>query len=521
MEKGIIVLDIGMTNKKAAVYNERLEQMEASYKTFEPVMVQDPLSKKEIPAYDLQGIKDWFYEQIRIFAVKYQIEAVSVTTHGATAVCLDKKGNVAAPCIFYTYEPGTEFQREFYELCGDPESLQRETLTPSLSAMINLAKGIFFVKGHFPSRFESTSTILNFPQYWTYLLTGEKVYEQTCLGCHTYLWDHAQRKWSSVVDKLEIRDRLPETFVPTCSRAGKVHAQTAKTLGIGKDVAVTAGIHDSNSSLLPYLSKSDGEDFILNSTGSWCVLMHPLKEGEKPLCSEEEIGKAVFFNISAFGHPIKTAIFPGGMELDFYVKLFNRINKNDGLLRSDMKQVQEILHKRDTFVLPEPVEGSGLNLNSGIVESGEFYSKDNLKRMMMPASMEWKFSKTLFPSVLKNQERFFAALVVSMAIQTEISLKRVGIKKETSVFTEGGFGKNVLYNKLIASIFPENNFYVTDIAEATALGSAMSAMLAIKKRPFAELSEFVALNKTKIVPEKILGYEEYKKVWLEKAARRK
>lgn len=519
MEKGIIVLDIGMTNKKVAVYDERLEQKEAVYKTFEPLMMLDPVSNAELPSYNLQRIREWFSEQIRKLAEKYQIEAVSVTTHGATAVCIDKNGNVSAPCIFYNYEPGAEFQKGFYETCGDARELQKETLTPRLNAMINLAKGILFVKEHFHSAFLSTRTILNFPQYWTFLLTGKKVYEQTFLGCHTYLWNHGKKKWSSVVDKLEIREKLPESFVPTCSIAGNILPRVAKNLGLGKDVVVTAGIHDSNASLLPYLSKSEGEDFILNSTGTWCVFMHPLEQGQEAACLDDDIGKAVFFNRSALDQPVKTAIFPGGMELGFYVKLFNTLNKRNEFPRSDMEQVRKIFMQKDVFVLPEPIEGNSSNLNCGIVEKDEFYSKDEMERMMLTASMGWKLSENIFPPVLRNEERFFAALVVSMVIQTDISLRRVGIRKETSVFTEGGFARNVLYNKLAASVFRESSFYVTDIAEATALGSAMSAMLAMGKKTLSELSGYVTVNKTKIVPEEIPGYEEYKRLWLEKAQR--
>lgn len=521
MKKGIIVIDIGMTNKKVAVYDEQLFQMEVAYKNFEPVTIQDSYTDDNLPVYNLSAIKSWFGEQIRNFSSKYQIEAISVTTHGATAVCIDEKGEVTVPCVFYTYEPGEEFQKKFYEICGSPEDLQRETLTPELSAMINLAKGIFFAKEHFPNSFEKTKTILNFPQYWTYLLTGKKVYEQTFPACHTYLWNHEKKTWSSVAEKLGIKEKLPENFVPTCSCAGKILPKVAENLGLSKDVIVTAGIHDSNASLLPYLSNSSGKDFILNSTGTWCVLMHPLKKDEKAFCSDDEIGKAVFFNRSALDQPVKTAIFLGGMELDFYVKLFKKINKTEDFPKSDIGEIQKILEDKNTLIFPEPIEKSKENVRFGILENGKFYPKNQLLEMSLSSSPEIDFPNVGFPSVLKNEKRFFASLVISMAIQTEIALRRVGIKSGTEVFTEGGFRKNLLYNKLIASVFPENDFYLTDIAEATALGSAMSAMLAMEKASLPELSKYVAINKTKIVPEKISGYEEYKQIWLNEQARRK
>ena len=48
MEQAVIVIDIGMTNKKIAVYDETLVQREAVYKEFAPIVVQGPTG--DIPA---------------------------------------------------------------------------------------------------------------------------------------------------------------------------------------------------------------------------------------------------------------------------------------------------------------------------------------------------------------------------------------------------------------------------------------------------------------------------------------
>ena len=87
----------------------------------------------------------------------------------------------------------------------------------------------------------------------------------------------------------------------------------AKELGLDELVIVTAGIHDSNASLLPYIARGSDKDFILNSTGTWCVCMHPdVSENVKSFYNPDDIGKTVFFNRSALDTPVKTAIFVGG-----------------------------------------------------------------------------------------------------------------------------------------------------------------------------------------------------------------
>lgn len=508
MKTGILVIDIGMTNKKVAVYDEKLEQQDVAYKNFAPVMLKDPVTGDELPTHDLAGMEAWFSEQIKIFAAKYPIKAISVTTHGATSVCVGKDGTVSAPCVFYTYEPGEAFQRKFYEFCGTPADLQKETFTPQFNSMINLAKGIYFLKEHFPAEFAATETILNFPQYWSYKLTGQKCYEQTFLACHTYLWQQNEHTWSSVVAKLGIESKMPARYVGTCESVGTLLPEVAAKLGLSEDVVVAAGIHDSNASLLPYLADSASGDFILNSTGTWCVLMHPDTVQKQAVYKDEDIGKVVFFNRSALDQPVKTAIFLGGMEVDNYVKCFQKQSGKSGYPDADIAAVQAVLDAKDSFLLPELVAGSGQFPQSkpGIYEGGTFYPFASLQ------------DGSKVPPLMQDEKRFWATMVLSLIIQTEIALERAGLKEGTAVFTEGGFRKNTLYNRVLASVLPKNAFYLTNIKEATAAGSAMAAIMALTKTPLNELGKHISIEKTKIEPETISGYEAYKQAWLQKAA---
>ena len=508
METGILVIDIGMTNKKVAVYDENLSQIDVAYKNFEPIMISGKSgtnSNEKIPAHDLEGMKKWFSEQIRVFAAKYPIKAISVTTHGATFVSIDKDGSVSAPCVFYTFEPGESFQKEFYDLCGSPADLQKETFTPRLNSMINLAKGIFFLKKEFPAEFNATDTILNFPQYWAFLLTGKKSYEETFLACHTYLWRQNEHEWSSVIEKLGIKGKMPHLYSPATAPLGKILPEVAKNLGLNEDVIVTAGIHDSNASLLPYLAEKQGGNFVLNSTGTWCVLMHPdTSANKKATYANEDIGKIVFFNRSAFDQPVKTAIFLGGLETDSYVKIFKKINKTEEFPSSNIEEIQNVLSKKEIFLLPEIVSGSGQfpSSKAGIYISGRFYPFEKIA------------DGSLVPEIFRDEKTFWATLVISMVIQTDTALSRLELKKGTAVFTEGGFRKNALYNSLLASVRKSNSFYLTSIKEATAAGSAMCAIMALRKIPISQFAERVSIEKIKIEPQEICGYESYKQEWL-------
>jgi L-fuculokinase len=155
MGKAIAVIDIGMTNKKVAIYDQGLRMLDSVSRTFEPILIEG------IETHDLAGMEEWFLERLAAFGRSHSIGAIAVTTHGANMVCIGEDGSVCAPCVYYTHEPGEEFQERFYSLVGDRRELQASTGTPPLSAMINTSKGLFFLKEKFPEQFARTRVALN------------------------------------------------------------------------------------------------------------------------------------------------------------------------------------------------------------------------------------------------------------------------------------------------------------------------------------------------------------------------
>lgn len=504
----ILVIDIGMTHKKVAVYDEQLVQRDSAYKEFAPIMVRDAKDGREIPTHDIGGMRAWFSETIGHFAQQYDIKTISVTTHGATFVCVDENGDVCAPCVSYTYEPGDAFQKRFYEKCGSPEKLQAETFTPRFTSLLNAAKGIMFLQEHFASQFAHTVSILGFPQYWTFLFTGQKVCESTYLSCHSYLWNQNEHTWSSVVDSLNIRNYMPQTYVPTCSIIGTVTERAAKEFGLAQSVTVAAGIHDSNASLLPYIVSGRDKDFMLNSTGTWCVCMRQdSSKKNESMYAFGDIGKMVFFNRSAFDKPVKTTIFAGGMQIDSYVSLYQKINKTDVFPSSDIDAAETIFKEKRLFLLPGLLRGSGMfpNALSGIYENGKFFPFDKMN------SMEE------LPQVFFDEKLFFALLDISLVIQTEEAVRRTEPSDATALYVEGGFRKNELYNKLLASVFPSNDMFLTNMNEATAMGCAMGALISNDAADGNYFKQLVKIERIPVAKSEIHGYEAYKTEWLKLA----
>lgn len=498
MVKTVAVVDIGMTNKKIAVYDKNLCVLGSATCSFEPVIIDG------VEAHDLAAIETWILDSLAEFAKSFDIGAIAVTTHGATMVLVGEDGDPCAPCFFYTYDPGPEFQERFYRFAGDRRELQEITGTPPLSAMINPAKGLFFIRENHPEYFSRARFILNYPQYWVYRFTGGACAEGTFVGCHSYLWDWKRNRYSDVADRLGVTEKMPYPLRNSWEVAGRLTSTTSVRTGLDARTIVTMGIHDSNASLLPHLAKYAGRDFVLNSTGTWCVLMHPQEEYR---FSPEELGKVVFFNRSAYNKPVKTAIFLGGMEYGAWSSVILRRMVAPGpseLPEPSPDDYRAVIESRDLFVLPELVPGSGQfpGSTARVRFCGDEYALADIE------------SGHISPSILRDTGRMTAALKISLALQTLVAFERSGAGERTELVTEGGFRKNAGYNSILASLVG-GRARLTDIAEATSLGAAMTAVAALEGvSPHVLADRFtVGYIKPEPIPG-LRGLEEYKAEWL-------
>ncbi|MFP3043480.1 carbohydrate kinase [Treponema primitia] len=490
----IAVIDIGMTNKKVAVYDGNLVQLDTRYRNFAPKMIDG------LETHDLEAMEDWFVDQLRDFAKKYAIKAIAISTHGATFVCVGKDGKPSLPCIYYTHEPGDDFHRQFYERFGSPVDLQARTGTPYFKAMINPGKGIFFAQNKYPQGFKNTVHLLMYPQYWGYRFTGKTGAESTYMGCHSYLWDPFGSCLSTVAEGLGVASLMPAKLNHSWDILGTITEDFARKTGLSRDVMVTMGIHDSNSSLLPHFAKKGETGFLLNSTGTWCVSMNPVKEYR---FSPDELGKVVFFNISAFGKPVKTSIFQGGQEFETWSKVLMDIHKREDLPPYNKELYLRVLREKKAFLTPELTAGTGQFPQSKprVVEDGRTYHFAD-------------FSTNL-PACFKKYETGFALLRISLVMQSLTAFERIGLLPGVEVFTEGGFRKNEAYNILLSSALKNNSVFLTDIAEASAFGAAMIAKMALTGQGLSELSKDFEIEYQEVTKSDIPEIFSYRAAWLE------
>ena len=154
------------------------------------------------------------------FQASHGVAAISVTTHGASAVGLDVTG-AALPMLDYEYdfaEPGYEALRPDFA----------ETGSPRLGMGLNLGAQLAWLATRPEWR---PAHILTYPGYWGYLLTGEMSCDVTSLGCHTDLWAPREGRWSSLVERLGLGAVLAPARLPD-EVLGQVSSALAAETGI-------------------------------------------------------------------------------------------------------------------------------------------------------------------------------------------------------------------------------------------------------------------------------------------------
>ncbi|MBB2973386.1 FGGY-family carbohydrate kinase [Mesorhizobium sp. RMAD-H1] len=420
----IAVLDIGKTNAKAVIVDTATAKEIAARTTPNRVLSGPPY-----PHYDIEALWVFFLESLATFANTPGFDAISITTHGASAALLDGSG-LAMPVLDYEHSYPAEIRESYATLRPDFS----ETASPYLSGGLNLGAQLHYQKTAFPNLFAGVRTILTYPQYWAWRLTGIASCEATSLGCHTDLWNPRAGEFASLVDRLEIRPLLAPVR-SAFDALGPLLPEIARTIGLDKPIPVHCGIHDSNASLLPHLIRRE-PPFAVVSTGTWVVIFGVGGHAES-LDPERD----TLVNVDAYGRPVPSARFMGGREFELLTK------DSPATLDDAIAALPEVL-SRQTMVLPSVVKGSG-----------PFSARD----------MAWLNAENLSPSTR------YAAASLYAALMTDVSLGLVGA--DGAIIVEGPFARNKIYTAALASLTSREVLALPG-STGTSLGAAMLAGMA-------------------------------------------
>ena len=321
----VAVIDIGKTNAKLALVDTS-DLSEIAVVTRPNIVLEGP----PYPHFDVEGIWAFLLDALAVFHKQHGVDAVSVTTHGASGALISADGSLAAPILDYEHTGPDTVAAEYNALRPAFE----ETGSARLPMGLNLGAQIHWQFGQDAALRERTACIVTYPQYWGHRLTGVLASDVSSLGCHTDLWNPFKAEFSSLADRLDIRDKLAPARKST-DVLGPIFSNVASATGLKPDIPVLCGIHDSNASLLPHVVRRKSP-FSVVSTGTWVIVMSA--GGTKVAL---DASRDALVNVSGLGEPIPSARFMGGREFEIIcangsascdASVLNTVAKNGPLL---------------------------------------------------------------------------------------------------------------------------------------------------------------------------------------------
>ena len=384
-----------------------------------------PLPGPPYPHADVDALWSFIVEGAGALHRRHRVDALVVTTHGATAALVDAEGRLALPVLDYEHAGPDELAADYDRARPD----FAETGTPRLPAGLVLGAQLWWQFRRFPEA-ARTAAILAWPQYWAFRLSGVAASEATSLGCHTDLWNPRAGRASSLAEREGWAALMPPLRLAS-DRLGPITAEVAAATGLDPTTPVHCGIHNSNASLLPHLYARPAP-FAVVSTGTWVVSM---AVGGRQVALDPS--RDTLINVNAFGDPVPSARFMGGREWEVTMR-----GAAPAMADADATAVLE----RGVMLLPAIEPGSG----------------------PFPGRVAaWSVSE----AALADGER---AVAVSwyLALMTAVCLESIGA--DGPIVVEGPFARNRRYVEML-EVATGRGVVVSPAGTGTSLGAALLA----------------------------------------------
>ncbi|RWD05112.1 MAG: carbohydrate kinase [Mesorhizobium sp.] len=287
----VAVLDFGKTNSKLFVFGEDGRILDE--RRTRPVWTH----RDGFSVLDEAALHDWALAAVNEAVDSHGIEGLMVSGHGCTFALVDDTA-LTHPILDYEQEPPAEVAARIDRRIPDFS----ETFSPRLPLGFNYGRHMLWLNEVEPGAFASATSILGYPQYWSWRFGGRAVSEVSYLGCHSHLWAPRRRDFSSLVDAESWLGRMP-AFARAGAVIGEQHFGKA-----GRPVAIHNGVHDSNAALHAYRRQQLGPLTVV-STGTWVVVLNP----DCPLDVLDR-DRDMLVNVDVDGGPVPTIRFMGGRE---------------------------------------------------------------------------------------------------------------------------------------------------------------------------------------------------------------
>lgn len=429
----IAIIDVGKTNKKLFLFDQQYRIVYERSGQFTETTDEDGDSCDHLDSLGL-FVYDSLHEVLR--RKEFEIKAINFSTYGASFVYIDEAGRPLTPLYNYLKPYPEKLKQQFYNTYGGEEAVSLQTASPVLGSL-NSGMQLYRLKKERPEVFSRIKYALHLPQYMSYILSGAAYTDITSIGCHTNLWDFRRNDYHHWVKHEGLLEKLAP-IVPSDSVVPSLFSINGLKVGVG--------LHDSSAALIPYLVNCKAP-FMLISTGTWCISLNPFND--QPLTADE-LKQDCLCYLTYEGKPVKASrLFAGQQHEEQVRRIAGHFGQNPIRYRTMVFQPNLV------EPLLQELQAKGLAFMDSLLHESAFSQRDL--------------------SSFANDEEAYHQLIFDLVVQqlrsTSLVLNGTSVKR---IFVDGGFSKNAIYMSLLASVFPDIEVYAASVAQATAIGTALS-----------------------------------------------
>ena len=191
---------------------------------------------------------------------------MAIDTWGVDFVLLDKDGKMVGNSVGYRDSRTEGYVEKTFEVMSKRKLYD---ITGLATNTFNTIFQLVSLKDNHPEQLEKATDFLMIPDYFVYLLTGNKFNEYTNAST-TELIDVKTNSWSDeILDTFGIKRSIFRELSMPGTKAGRLLPEIKDEVGFDLDVILAAS-HDTASAVMAV--PSNGDDVMYISSGTWSLM---------------------------------------------------------------------------------------------------------------------------------------------------------------------------------------------------------------------------------------------------------
>lgn len=205
---------------------------------------------------------------------------MGIDTWGVDFVLLDNDNNILGDTVGYRDHRTNKMDELVYELIPEEELYNKTGIQKQI---FNTIYQLMAIKQGNPEHLENAQDFLMIPDYFNFLLTGNKFSEYTN-ATSTQLVNAVDKDWDyDLLDRLGYNKGMFRPLSLPKTSVGRFTEDIANEVGFSCEVVLPA-THDTASAVMAVPAVDD--DYLYISSGTWSLMGIELKE---PICTKESM----------------------------------------------------------------------------------------------------------------------------------------------------------------------------------------------------------------------------------------